>query len=43
VGDGFAFAGVFGTVTGVEEAAADGDEGVVVFAIEGFMSVRVYK
>ena len=32
VGDDFAFAGVFGAVAGVEEAALDGDEGVVVFA-----------
>jgi hypothetical protein len=32
VGDDFAFAGMFGAVARVEEAALDGHEGVVVFA-----------
>jgi hypothetical protein len=31
VRDGLAFARVFGTVPRVEEAALDGDEGVVIF------------
>ena len=31
VGDGLAFAGVLGAITGIEEAALDGDEGVVIF------------
>jgi hypothetical protein len=34
VRDRLALAGVFGAVAGVEEAAADGDEGVVVFTEE---------
>ena len=34
VRDGLAFAGVLGSIAGVEEAAADGDEGVVVFTVE---------
>lgn len=33
VGDGLALAGVLGAVARVEEAAADGDEGVVVVAV----------
>ena len=30
MGDGFALAGVFGAIAGVEEAAVDGDKGVVI-------------
>lgn len=33
VRDGFAFAGVFDSVAGVEEAALDADEGIVVFTV----------
>lgn len=33
VRDGFALAGVFGAVAGIEQAALDGDEGVVVFTV----------
>ena len=31
MGDGLALSSVLGTIAGVEEAAVDGDEGVVVF------------
>jgi hypothetical protein len=31
MGDGLSLAGVFGTVTGVEEAALDGDKGIIIF------------
>ena len=34
VGHGLALAGVFRAVTSVEETALDGDEGIVVLAIE---------
>ena len=34
VGDSLSFTGVFGAVTGVEEASLNGDEGVVVVAVE---------
>jgi hypothetical protein len=40
VGDDFAFARVFGSVASVEEASADGDEGVVVFTL--CTSARVF-
>ena len=30
--DGFAFSRVFGAVTGIEEAAVDGNEGIVILA-----------
>jgi len=33
MGDCLALARVFGTVAGIEEAALDGDEGVVVFTV----------
>jgi hypothetical protein len=33
VRDNFAFAGVLGAITGVEEAASDADEGIVVFSV----------
>ena len=33
MGDGFAFAGMLAAGTGVEEAAVDGDKGVVVGAV----------
>jgi hypothetical protein len=32
VGDGLSLAGVFGTVTGVKEAALDGYEGIIIFS-----------
>jgi hypothetical protein len=35
VRDGLALAGMLGAVAGVEETAADGDEGVVVLAVAG--------
>ena len=34
VGDSLAFTRVFGAVTGVEEASLNGDEGVIVVAVE---------
>ena len=34
VGDGLSFAGVFGSVTGVEDASLNGDEGVIVVAVK---------
>lgn len=39
VGDGLALAGVLGTVTGVEQATADGDKGIV--EVPGILSVWV--
>jgi hypothetical protein len=39
VRDRLALAGVFSAVAGVEEAAADGDEGVVIFT-ESVVSIR---
>ena len=40
VGDGFAFASMLGAVAGVEEAALDGDEAVVVVSVEFSLSGR---
>ena len=34
VGDGLSFTRVFGAVTGIEEASLNGDEGVIVVAVE---------
>ena len=34
VGDSLSFTRVFGSVTGVEEASLNGDEGVIVVAVE---------
>lgn len=32
VGNSFSFAGMFGSITGIEETALDGDKGIVVLA-----------
>lgn len=32
VGDGFSFASMFGTITGIEETTLDGDKGIIVLA-----------
>ena len=42
VGDDFTFSGVVGAGTGVEEAAVDGDKGIVEFRFSETVAVGVY-
>ena len=42
MGDDFTFSGVVGAGTGVEEAAMDGDEGIVEFRFGEAVAVSVY-
>ena len=42
MGDDFTFSGVVGAGTGVEEAAVDGDEGIVEFRFSETVAVGVH-